>query len=449
MASTSHNHTNYQARLAYIQQLLVDHLGVSHKDAEQAKLTPIQYDPDFPFKYNNFVYSLSFSAPIALRGADDDAGKPKQPGCVSIPAGTRDFIVRLSNPDAHGMYQETRVQNEVGVLALASAALAHIKPNVVPRVFGWGSANGQRPGWILQELMPGAPLLDVFSATMSLDQKKGILAQMARLLKGLQDYPLPKSITGWGGVTFDDAGAIVSAPMTTVGAGPWFSLEDAFRDRLRVTLRSADASPHLCGWRENGVRARVDAFIERGLSAQLADLESREDRTIVHADFTPDNLLYDPATGRITALLDYDFASIQHPGYEFFRSFGNSGGQFLGWTGDATPGDREALALREAKLSGRFPSPLPAPVASANGPGVDWELARAWEDELQRLDVRRPSTLRGIDKLADVDELLGVLSPWRLTNDDFLRMNQDEDQRATLRRISERQLTSVLDHMGF
>lgn len=375
------------------------------------------------------------------------------------------------------MHQKTRVQNEVGIITLASAALAHIKPHVVPRVFGWGPAGGQRPGWILQELMPGAPLLDTFREAMSLDQKKGILAQMAMLLKGLQDYLLPKSITGWGGVTFDDTGAIVSAPMTSVGAGPWSSLEDSFRDRLQITLDEANANPHLRGWRENGVRARVDAFIERGLSAQFSDLESNEDRIIVHADFSklmkpneirsntgvgrcynrvadidyvaPDNLLYDPATGRITALLDYDFASVQHPAYEFFRSFGSSGGQFLGWTGDATPEDQEALALREAKLTGRFPSPLPTPVMSANGPGVDWEIAQAWEDELQRLDVRRPSTIRGVDKIADVDELLGSLSPWRLTNDDFLRMNQDEDQRTALRRMAERQLKSVLAHMGF
>jgi len=50
-------------------------------------------------------------------------------------------------------------------------------------------------------------------------------------------------------------------------------------------------------------------------------------------------------------------------------------------------------------------------VASANGPGVDWELAQAWEGELQRLAAKRPSTIRGIDELADVDEVLGALVP--------------------------------------
>ena len=36
MAAVSHNHTNYQARLDYIQQLLVDHLGLSSKVGKQA-----------------------------------------------------------------------------------------------------------------------------------------------------------------------------------------------------------------------------------------------------------------------------------------------------------------------------------------------------------------------------------------------------------------------------
>lgn len=184
------------------------------------------------------------------------------------------------------MYYETRVQNEVGILTLVSAALRHIEPPVVPRVFGWDGISHEHPGWILQEFMPGEPLAEPFSETMSLDQKKGILAQMAALLKGLQDYPLPESIKGWGGVSFHESGAIVSAPMSSVGAGPWYSLEDSYRDRLKIKLAKADKNPHLDGWRANGVRERIDAFIEHGLAAQFSDLSSKEDRTIIHADFS-------------------------------------------------------------------------------------------------------------------------------------------------------------------
>ncbi|KAI9788580.1 MAG: hypothetical protein M1816_006829 [Peltula sp. TS41687] len=453
MTAVAHNHTNYQARLDFVQQLLVDHLGLSSKDAEQTKITPVEYEPDCPFKYNNFIYRLSLPADIPNgRGHADEACKLKQPGCVPIPAGIREFILRLSNPDAEGMYPETRVQNEVGIITLASAALRHIEPAVVPRVFGWGGASRERPGWMLEELMPGAPLAEPFGQSMSLDQKKGILAQMAALLKALQDYPLPESIKGWGGVMFDeDSGAIVSAPMTSVGAGPWSSLEESVRGRLKVALEKADRNPHLQGWRPNGVRERIDAFIEHGLSAQFADLTSKEEKAIIHADFTTDNLLYDPATGRITALLDYDSASILHPAYEFFHSFSGNGGQLTGWLGDKTPRQKEAVALRDAKLTGRFPWPLPA--ASSDNkeylPAVDWEVAKAWEDELERVDAKRPSTIRGIDKLADVDEVLSSLLPFRLTNEDYLRMNRDEDQRRVVRRLDEGKLVGLLHRMGF
>lgn len=133
--------------------------------------------------------------------------------------------------------------------------------------------------------MPGVPLDGVFSPTMSLEQKTGVLAQMAAILMGLQDYPLPESIEGWGGLTFDSSGAFVSAPMLSVGAGPWSSLEDSYRGRLKVALGRADENPCLQGWRPNGIRDRVNDFIERSLSAQFSELTLRQDRALIHADF--------------------------------------------------------------------------------------------------------------------------------------------------------------------
>jgi hypothetical protein len=79
---------------------------------------------------------------------------------------------------------------------------------------------------------------------------------------------------------------------------------------------------------------------------------------------------------RITALLDYDFSCISHPSYEFLRSFDGYAGQFRGWSGDD---DSEQLALHKAKLRG-FPSPLPVSTEK----GVNWETAKAWEDQLEK-----------------------------------------------------------------
>ena len=104
--------------------------------------------------------------------------------------------------------------------------------NVVPSVFGWGSAATQSAqGWILQQLMPGTPLDEKFDA-MDHETKSVIFAQMVKMLSAIQRYQLPEIITGFGGVTYDKQGRPVSAPMASVDAGPWASYEASFKGRL-------------------------------------------------------------------------------------------------------------------------------------------------------------------------------------------------------------------------
>jgi hypothetical protein len=184
------------------------------------------------------------------------------------------------------MHMATRVENEVAIISLASAALADFVPHIVPSVYGWGSAAAESSqGWTIQEFMPGTTLSESFG-DMSLEKKRQMFAQMAKILKWLQDYKLPESITGFGGVTFDDDGRVISAAMPTVGAGPWSSYEASFQTRLQLALQKADANPHIKGWRANGIRERLDAFLESGVVAQFKTLESKEDRVIIHADFS-------------------------------------------------------------------------------------------------------------------------------------------------------------------
>jgi hypothetical protein len=194
--------------------------------------------------------------------------------------------VRLANPDAEGMHRETRVENEVAIISLAAAALKDFQPHVVPSIYAWGTAAGESLyGWTIQELMPGVSVDEVFSS-MDLEQKKQIFGQMAQLLKALQDYQLPETVTAFGGVTFDEDGQIVSAAMPSVGEGPWPSYEASFRGRIAVAFQKADANPHIQGWRDNGIRDRLNAFAERGLSAQFEPRESKQEKSIIHADFS-------------------------------------------------------------------------------------------------------------------------------------------------------------------
>jgi hypothetical protein len=74
--------------------------------------------------------------------------------------------------------------------------------------------------------------------------------------------------------------------MTSTGIGPWPSYEAAFKARLEQALRKANENSYIQGWHANGVRARLEAFVERGLPASFEPLESRDQKVIVHADFS-------------------------------------------------------------------------------------------------------------------------------------------------------------------
>lgn len=88
---------------------------------------PIQYDPESPFKYSNFVYHITLPLPIT----SDHARKygSRQLGYDPIPDSIKDFIMRRTNPDTEGMNPENRVElmpdesaNESFVLSTVLAA---------------------------------------------------------------------------------------------------------------------------------------------------------------------------------------------------------------------------------------------------------------------------------------------------------------------------------------
>ncbi|KAK5128722.1 hypothetical protein LTR85_000055 [Meristemomyces frigidus] len=273
----NHNHANYELRIDFIQDLMRTTFTING----ETQVTPIAYEADCPLKYNNFVYRVTL--PSATSSSIHVADKP---GCVAVPAGTPNLVVRLTNADADGMNKKNRVENEVAVISLVSAALANYEPKVVPAVYGWASAAAAgSQGWILQQLMPGTPA-DAALDEMDLEGKRGVFLQMAGMLGAIQRYKLPPSIAGYGGVMFDPNGQIVSAEMSSVEAGPWASYEDSFRGRLEIALARAETNQLIQGWRRNAVRERVQAFVDNGLPAQLSSLPSKHDRVVVHGDFS-------------------------------------------------------------------------------------------------------------------------------------------------------------------
>ena len=57
--------------------------------------------------------------------------------------------------------------------------------------------------------------------------------------------------------------------MTSVSFKSWLSFETSFKNWLGVALQRADDIPYIQGWRANNVRERINAFIQRGVSAQV------------------------------------------------------------------------------------------------------------------------------------------------------------------------------------
>src|SRR4051794_14334488 len=113
--TTNHNHIGYQARLDFVQGLLRKEFGIEvsqrkglsilttpsanymgYAPQTDVEITPIQYEPDFIFRYNNFVYRVTLRTPIT----SSNIKKAPRPGCVAVPDGIKELIVRLANPDA-------------------------------------------------------------------------------------------------------------------------------------------------------------------------------------------------------------------------------------------------------------------------------------------------------------------------------------------------------------
>lgn len=119
------------------------------------------------------------------------------------------------------------------------------------------------------------------------------------------------------------------------------------------------------------------------------------------------NLLFDPETIRLTAIIDFDWAHVAGRADEFCRSFGGEMGcQFSGPYND----DAEQLSLRQAFLIG-FPHPLPVSET------VPWAIAKAWDGKLAHVGAQRPATIHGLPAISGLYWLSEQISPFILTNE--------------------------------
>ncbi|GAQ42480.1 phosphotransferase enzyme family protein [Aspergillus niger] len=410
------NHQTYHTRLQQIQRI------AQHHSLQITTITPIAYQELGPCPYNNFIYKLELSQPPS-----STSFHPPNPHTTSPSDGTTTtYILRMSNPLAMGINPlSSRIENELAAMSLARQGLESHRPglgSLIPRIYTFCSkpTHPDDLPWTLMEHKSGVPL-DEFLPSQSTTIKESIIEQVADILAGLQKCPLPEGIT-YGGLALSTDGGIISAEMTTTNGGPWSTYEELLRARLRHELHDADSSPIINGWRSNGIRDRLDSLIDRfSLSGLLSDPDTK---VLIHGDLTMNNILIDPTTYKLTALIDFDFACIAHPAHEFLVSLQDLGGNVMGPYGeDPTEGK-----LSQALLSGDF--------SGENVPGELWWIGKTFNACLAERGVARPSDIGGIGVLCQWRGLEQCVCPFHLAAE-FIVGRMSEGARAGAREGAE------------
>ncbi|KAI3395369.1 hypothetical protein diail_1425 [Diaporthe ilicicola] len=432
MAAPRVNHEGYARRLAVVQTILDRH-GLA-----ATSVTPIEYDERCPFPYNNFLYKLDLAAPATA------ANFPPKPCTVPPPGeGIPALVLKLSNPKAEGLNNANRVENDVITSSLIRDSLARRAPElagIVPAIYAWEAFTDPSPdadetcaGWTLMEHRPGSNLDGHFSA-LSEQDRHAVIDQVATILAAVQAAQLPPGVTGLGGLTFAaDQSSIVTGERPLLPGGPWSSYAAMWAARLRFQLAGdAEQSPVLRGWRCNAaLRARLDAFISSPTAIEEVLRRggvAAHHRVLTHGDFSfllfssapaaMNNMLYDPAAKRVSALLDFDWASVAHPAHEFFSGLHDL-------QGGTHPAGVGGAALQAAVLAGDLDSTTTTTtttttnandtVATEDDEAASaWALARAWDAALLRAGGLRPSSIPGIATLEALRALEELIAPFAL-----------------------------------
>lgn len=354
---------------------------------------------------NNHVYIIQLVQPL---DSELPIAEASQPFVCPVPAGTSQLVMRIPKLD-NNVNDTIRIRNEVAFLHLAREALSAVDSTVVPRVFTWRDGRDTRnddsrcASYILEEFKKGESLSAKELEALSDEAKASISSQLARVVAAWQSFELPSSIRGYGGITFDDSGEFSSTSIIFGTGGPFNTYAAYLKSTILWQLRNSERVPAINGWRTMpdapGLRARIDAFIDRGLDDLLARVPHYK-MSLVHGDLSEyiknnkkaranshialPNLLFNRAENKLTAILDFDFGHIGIPLTEFLYSFP----EFNGLLGGAAD---EADGVRELVLGQPLAHPLP-----------EKDIGNIWQKALLDCGALTPSTMDGADLVSNI-----------------------------------------------
>ena len=149
------------------------------------------------------------------------------------------------------------------------------------------------------------------------------------------------------------------------------------------------------------------------------------------------NMLYDTEQKKLTAVLDFDWASVTNPCDEFLSGFWDLGGGI----------HEENTSFQTCIMTGNFSS-----AAGLDGmPAEDvekWELGKMLNAAFAQRGVIRPSTVKVAGEIRKLRELESMLCPFDLSNEVMLR-RLSEDAKLERKAQRGRSILSWLASAGF
>ncbi|KAJ3495863.1 hypothetical protein NLG97_g3083 [Lecanicillium saksenae] len=400
------NQIGYGERIALIQAILGEY------GLKSEAITPVAYSLDFSWPFNNFIYKVALQSP-----ASPEIFPGTQPGTVPAPKdGLSMFIIRMGNLKVSDLNHTNRVENEVACSALArEATKAAGLGSLVPEIYAWRAPKSlespleENFGWSICEFKVGKDL-DTQFPLLSAEEQDHVIQQLADIYSALQKAAIPPSVDRFGGITFDSQGNMVSGQTAMNKGGPWATLSDYWTEKLSAIVTGANENSFLQTSGDAGEKlsSRVKRFLDSGGVAQaLADVNTTQ-RCLVHSDFTMNNVLFDTESKKVTALIDFDFASINHPIEEhYFASFGDLGGGLRA----------VSTALYRCIMSDDFEQ---QPLELSDSDKEIWHKAKSWNKAIVERNILRPKTLAGAEKVEALRQFEECLSKMRQDKDSFL-----------------------------
>jgi hypothetical protein len=171
---------------------------------------------------------------------------------------------------------------------------------------------------------------------------------------------------------------------------------------------------------------------------------------ISHCVAGTSNVLVDPKSLKITALLDLEFSHIGSPLEEYLYSFYDVGGILPG----RHEADEDMGKLRLALLEG-FPTPLPESLPPHTGPvkfgakkHIQWHIAKAWTDELAHAGAQYPATIPYAEEVSALHWFSQEICPFYFLQEMWVKARGPEAVQKTMQE-KEALLDSYLKEWGY